>query len=195
LELWSRAAVRLTAEETVGVPATLVFPPERLEEESAMIEAVRRGESFRQSETVRRHKDGSLVNVSLTASPIRDANGRVIAASSIARDVSELKRARERQKLLLKEMSHRVKNLFALAGSVVTLSARSAASPRELADSARERLAALARAHSLTVSHGETPPEPTTLQALVRAIVAAFDSPPSPASRSRESTLPSPGPL
>lgn len=135
---------------------------------------------MRQLETVRRRKDRSLVDVSLTASPIRDANGRIVGASTIARDNGELKKARERQQLLLREMSHRVKNLFAPAGSVVALSARPATSPREAVDSARGHLAALARAHALSFSDGETSPQPTTLHALIRAIVAPFDEPGEP---------------
>jgi two-component sensor histidine kinase len=71
-------------------------------------------------------------------------------------------------------MSHRVKNLFALSGSIVGLSARSAKSPQQLSESTRARLAALARAHALTFSH-EAAHEPTTLQSLVRTIVAPFD--------------------
>ena len=79
-------------------------------------------------------------------------------------------------------MSHRVKNLFALSGSIVSLSARSAKSPQELAESVRTRLAALSRAYGLTFSHGfdETAHQPTTLQSLVRAIVAPFDEPEAP---------------
>jgi two-component sensor histidine kinase len=76
-------------------------------------------------------------------------------------------------------MSHRVKNLFALSGSIVGLSARSAKSVQELAESTRQRLSALARAHALTFLHGadKSEPQPTTLQALVRIIVAPFDEP------------------
>jgi PAS domain S-box-containing protein len=175
---WNAGAERLfgyRAEEAIGKPATIIIPPDRGEEEPAMLEAIRRGESVRQFETVRRRKDGSLVDVSLTASPIRDTVGRIVGASTIARDIAELKRARETQQLLLREMSHRVKNLFALAGSVVGLSARSARSVQELADSARERLTALARAHALTLSDGQASPQSTTLQSLIRAIVAPFD--------------------
>ena len=180
---WNAGAERLfgyRAEEAIGNLATIIIPVDRRDEELAMLDAIRCGESIRQLETVRRRKDGSLLDVSLTASPIRDANGRIIGASTIARDIGELKNARERQQLLLREMSHRVKNLFALTGSVVALSARSATSPREVVDSARQRLAALARAHALTFSDGETSPQPTTLHALIRAIVAPFDEPGEP---------------
>jgi two-component sensor histidine kinase len=114
----------------------------------------------------------------LTVSPIKDADGRVIGASKIARDITERRRTQERQKLLLREMSHRVKNLFALAGGVVTLSARTAGTPKELAGAVRERLAALARAHELTLvdltDSGDRPDRTTTLPTLVQTIMAPY---------------------
>jgi PAS domain S-box-containing protein len=180
---WNAGAQRLfgfSAEEAVGKPATIIIPTEREDEELAMLYAIRNGEAVRQLQTERLRKDGTLVDVSLTASPIRDENGRIIGASTIAHDIGELKRARERQRLLLREMSHRVKNLFALAGSVVTLSGRSATTPQEVVSSVRERLAALARAQALTFSDGETSPQPTSLHALIHAIVAPFDDPGAP---------------
>jgi len=180
---WNAGAERLfgfTAEEAVGKPVMIIVPIEREDEELAMLYAIRSGEGIRQIETQRRRKDGTLVDVSLTASPIRDENGRIIGASTIAHDIGELNKARERQRLLLREMSHRVKNLFALAGSVVTLSGRSATTPQEVVSSARERLAALARAQALTFSDGETSPQPTSLHALIQAIVAPFDDPGAP---------------
>ncbi len=180
---WNAGAEQLfgyAAEEAIGEPGTIIVPIDRRDEELKMLDAIRRGESIRQLETVRRRKDGSLVDVSLTASPIRNAYGRIVGATTIARDIAELKKARERQQLLLREMSHRVKNLFALTSSVVALSARSAGTVQELADSARERLGALARAHSLTFSHGEPSPQATTLQALIHAIIAPFDEPAAP---------------
>ncbi len=180
---WNSGAERLyglTAEEAIGKPATIIMPADRLEEAQEILDKIRRGERIRQFETVRRRKDGSLIDISLTISPIRDSHDRIVGASTIARDSTELKKTRERQQLLLREMNHRVKNLFALTSSVIGLSARSARTAQELADSARERVAALARAHSLTFSHGEPSPQATTLQSLIRAIVAPFDEPEAP---------------
>ncbi len=178
---WNQGAERLfgyAAEEAIGQPAASLFiPPDRVDEEPEILERIRRGEGVRGVETVRQRKDGTLVDISLTISPIRDSHGQIVGASTIARDITESRRAQERQELLLREMSHRVKNLFALSGSIVGLSARSARSAQELANSARERLAALARAHALTFSHGpeESSPQPTTLAALIGTIVAPFD--------------------
>ena len=183
---WNNGAERLfgfSAEEAVGRPVTIIIPRDRLDEEPAIIEKIHRGERIHHFETVRQRKDGSLIDISLTISPIRNSRGTIVGASKIARDISELKKARARQHLLLREMSHRVKNLFALSGSIVSLSARSATSVHGLAESARERLSALARAHSLTFLHGidgAAAPQPTTLRSLLRTIVAPFDEPDEP---------------
>jgi PAS domain S-box-containing protein len=181
---WNQGAERLfgyQAAEAIGRHVTLIIPADRQSEEPEILDKIRRGERIRQAETVRRRKDGSLVDISLTISPIRDSQARIVGASTIARDISEFRRARERQQLLLREMNHRVKNLFALSSGIVGLSARSAGTVQELADSARERLAALARAHALTFLHGaDEPPQSTTLMALIRTIVAPFDEAVSP---------------
>ncbi len=180
---WNHGAERLfgyAPEEVVGRPVTILIPGDRENEEPMILERIRRGERIEHYETVRRRKDGSLVDISLTVSPIRDPAGKVIGASKIARDITERRRAHERAQLLLGEMNHRIKNLFALAISVLSLSARSANSVEELTASARERLLALARAHDLTLSrdslnapHVEMP---TTLHSLIRAIVAPYES-------------------
>ena len=180
---WNHGAERLfgyTADEMVGSSVTRIIPSDRQSEEPGILDRIRRGEMVEHFETVRQRKDGTLVDISLTVSPIRDELGRIVGASKIARDISELKRTRDRQYVLLREMSHRVKNLFALSSSIVGLSARSAKSTKELANSARERLAALARAHSLTFSHDEPSPQETTLHAMIKILTAPFDEPAQP---------------
>jgi PAS domain S-box-containing protein len=182
---WNRGAERLfgfSSEEAVGRPVTIIIPLDRRDEEPAILEKIHRGERIEHFETVRQRKDGSFVDISLTISPIRNSRGEIVGASKIARDITDLRKARDRQHLLLREMSHRVKNLFALSGSIVGLSARLAKSPRELADATRERLSALARAHALTFSDGfdDAAHQRTTLQALIRTIVAPFDEPEHP---------------
>ena len=180
---WNHGAERLfgyAPGEVVGRPVTILIPGDRENEEPMILERIRRGERIEHYETVRRRKDGSLVDISLTVSPIRDPAGKVIGASKIARDITERRRANERSQLLLGEMNHRIKNLFALAISVVSLSGRSANSVEELIASARERLMALARAHELTLSpdsiNAPLVEMPTTLHSLIRAIVAPYES-------------------
>jgi PAS domain S-box-containing protein len=93
---WNRSAELLfgyTAEEAVGKPVTLIIPPDRLDEEPGILSRLKRGERVNHFETVRRRKDGTLLDISLTISPVRDAQGKIIGASKIARDISERRRA------------------------------------------------------------------------------------------------------
>ncbi len=95
IQSWNEGAERLfgyPAAEAIGRHISLVIPPDRLAEEDEIIARLRRGDRVEHFETVRRRRDGSLVVVSLTISPIHDAAGNVIAASKIARDVTERKR-------------------------------------------------------------------------------------------------------
>jgi PAS domain S-box-containing protein len=102
---WNQAAERMfgwTEDEAVGQRITLIIPEERLSEEDDVLARLRRGERINHFETVRRTKDGRLLDVSLTVSPIRNAAGRVVGASKIARDISE-RRAFERIRQVLLE--------------------------------------------------------------------------------------------
>jgi PAS domain S-box-containing protein len=173
---WNRGAQLLfgyTAEEAVGQPVTLLIPVDRQDEEPFILGRIRRGESVDHYETIRQTKDGRLIDISLTVSPIRNESGEIIGASKIARDISESKRDQERLKLLLREMDHRVKNLFSLAISVLSLSGRSAKTARGVVETASARLTALARAHALTLSHSHADVvDGATLHSLIRAITA-----------------------
>jgi PAS domain S-box-containing protein len=93
---WNYGAQRVfgyTAEEVVGKPITIVIPPDRHNEEAEILERLRSGERIESYETVRRHKDGRLIDFSVTVSPVKNANGRIIGASKIARDITERVRA------------------------------------------------------------------------------------------------------
>lgn len=95
IRTWNKGAERIfgwTADEVVGKPITIIIPPDRLEEEPKILERLRRGERVDHFETVRQTKDGRLVEVSVTISPVRDAHGRIIGASKIARNISLQKR-------------------------------------------------------------------------------------------------------
>ncbi|WP_084462575.1 PAS domain S-box protein [Oceanibaculum pacificum] len=155
---WNQGAERLfgySATEAIGKSVTMLIPGDRHNEEPVILAKIRRGERVEPYETVRQRKDGSLVDISLTVSPIINEAGIVVGASKIARDITEQKRALERQRLLLEEMNHRIKNLFTLASSVVMLSSRVAQSPVELARDVQGRLQALANAHALTLPYSE----------------------------------------
>src|SRR6476659_3909053 len=144
---WNHGAERLfgyTAEEVIGKPITMLIPPDRMGEEPEIIGRVRRGERVDHYDTVRRRKDGSLIDISLTVSPLKDADGRIVGASKIARDITERKQAQEQQKLLVNEMKHRIKNSLATVQAIAT---------QTLNQHTKERDALIARLHALGNAH------------------------------------------
>src|SRR3989454_3060769 len=106
---WNKGAERLfgyAAEEAVGQDITLMIPPERRHEERTIVEQLTRGERVDHFETVRMRKDGSLLDVSLTISPMKDASGRVVGASKLARNITERKRAEEALRQAQTDLAH-----------------------------------------------------------------------------------------
>jgi PAS domain S-box-containing protein len=92
---WNRAAERLfgyPASEAIGQRVAMLVPDDRPDEEAKILARIGRGERIEHFDTIRRRKDGSLVDVSVTISPVRDRDGRIVGASKIARDISERKR-------------------------------------------------------------------------------------------------------
>ncbi len=144
---WNRGAERVfgyTAEEAVGKSVTILIPEDRLNEEPEILNRIRRGERVDHYDTVRRRKDGSLIDISLTVSPLKEADGSITGASKIARDITERKRAQEQQTLLLSEMQHRIKNSLATIQAIAT---------QTLNRHAKERDAFVARLHALGNAH------------------------------------------
>ncbi len=93
---WNHGAERLFgyhADEVIGKPVLVLIPKERWNEEPNILERIRRGERIEHYETIRQRKDGGLIDISLTVSPIKDANGKVIGASKIGRDITQQKKA------------------------------------------------------------------------------------------------------
>ena len=100
---WNSAAEELfgyTAEEVIGRHISTIAPPGREGEMAEIIRRISKGERVYHFETQRRHKDGHLLDISLTVSPIHDMDGRVVGASKIARDIGEEKRGRAQRGLL-----------------------------------------------------------------------------------------------
>lgn len=101
---WNKSAQRLlgySPQEAIGQHITLIIPPDRISEEATILERIKRGERVEHFETVRRRKDGSSIHISLTISPVKDASGRIIGASKVARDITErLTLETERQKFV-----------------------------------------------------------------------------------------------
>jgi PAS domain S-box-containing protein len=108
---WNPAAERMfgyTASEAVGQSITIIIPPERLGEEDTVLDRIRRGDMVDHFETVRVRKDGTLIDISLTVSPVKGADGQIIGASKSARDISDRKNLeRQRAALLASEQAAR----------------------------------------------------------------------------------------
>ena len=105
---WNQGAERLfgyTPEEAIGRPVTILIPPERIDEEPKILARIKRGERVHHYETVRRRKNGELVDISLTISPVRDAAGTIIGASKIARNITERKQADAKLKASERQLS------------------------------------------------------------------------------------------
>ena len=149
---WNRGAERVfgyTAEEAIGQPITIVIPQDRQDEERVILTRIRRGESIEQFETVRQRKHGSLIIVSLTVSSVKNAEGKIVGASKIARDITEQKRTQEQIATLAREAEHRSKNLLATVQATVNLSKSD--TPEGLKQAIEGRILALANVHSLFV--------------------------------------------
>ncbi len=109
---WNRAAERLfgySAGEAIGQHILLIIPADRRSEEEDVLSRLRRGEKIDHFETVRRTKDGRLIPVSLTVSPVRDAKGTLIGASKVARDISERVLAHDALRRAHEQLEERVR--------------------------------------------------------------------------------------
>jgi len=149
---WNKGAERIfgyTAEEAIGKPITIVIPQDRQDEERVILTRIRRGERIDHFETVRQRKDGGLIAVSLTVFPVKGADGKIVSASKIARNITEQKRIQEQLTTLAREAEHRSKNLLASVQATVNLSQSD--TPEGLKRAIEGRIQALASVHSLFV--------------------------------------------
>jgi PAS domain S-box-containing protein len=109
---WNDGAERLfgySAAEAIGQSVTILIPDDRIDEEPGILARIRAGERIHHYETVRRRKDGALLDISLTVSPMRDRFGRIVGASKIARDITASKRAEVR----LRDSERQLQDLLA----------------------------------------------------------------------------------
>ena len=149
---WNEGAKRVfgySADEAIGQPITLVIPEDRHNEEREILKRIRRGERIDHFETVRQRKDGSLVIVSLTVSPVKDASGKIVGASKIARDITEQKRTQEQMNVLAREAEHRSKNILSNVQAIINLSQSDTS--ESLKEVISGRIQAMANVHSLFV--------------------------------------------
>src|ERR1700730_12564551 len=169
---WNNGAERIfgyTAEEVVGKPVTILIPPDRQDEEPTILERIRRGARVENYETVRMRKHGSPVDISLTVSPVKNAEGKIIGASKIARDITQRKHSEAQITVLAREAEHRAKNVLATVQATVHLSHSDTA--EGLKHTIEGRIQALANVHRLFVESRWTGAE---LHKLVKEELAAY---------------------
>ncbi|HWK46965.1 MAG TPA: PAS domain S-box protein [Stellaceae bacterium] len=170
IQTWNKGAEHLfgyEAHEVIGRPVNILLPPARQDEEPGILDRIRRGERIDHYETVRMRKDGSLLDISLTVSPLKNAEGKIVGASKIARDITERRRQEERRQLLVNELNHRVKNTLATVQSIAAQTFRGdhGASLQQF----ESRLVALSRAHDALTRESW---EGAELQELVEGTIA-----------------------
>lgn len=169
---WNAAAERLfgyTAEEVIGQPVSMLAAPDRIDEMPVILAQLQMGRRLDHFETIRRRKNGTLVPVSLTVSPVRNDAGQIIGASKIARDISERKRAEERVRLLMHELEHRSKNLLSVVQAIIRLTR--AETTEQFKSAVDGRVVALARVNSLI---GENRWEGAELTKLMQSELGPF---------------------
>ncbi|WP_127076032.1 CheR family methyltransferase [Rhodomicrobium lacus] len=154
---WNTGAEKIfyyTAEEIVGKPLSTLVAPGEKDEIPGVLERVKTGEAVKCLETLLAAKDGRHIPMSITVSPVRNADGSIGAASIVARDVSETVRSERQRDLLMKELDHRTKNTLATVAAISRETARHATTLAEFADAFQSRLMALSKTHNLlTESH------------------------------------------
>ncbi|MDE1147855.1 MAG: PAS domain S-box protein [Azospirillaceae bacterium] len=150
---WNPAAERLfgyTAAEMVGSNIAILAPAGREAEMPSLLTRLKQGERISHFETLRRHKDGHSVEISLTVSPIHDADGTLIGASKIARDITQRRRDERQISFLMQEVDHRAKNALAVVQSILRLTR--ADTVEDFVSLVEGRIAALAAIHSQVAS-------------------------------------------
>ncbi|WP_246690945.1 PAS domain S-box protein [Neorhizobium alkalisoli] len=149
---WNGGAEQLygyTAEEIVGQSVLVLVPKDRRDEEPALLEQIKAGSVIEAYETRRRRKDGRLVDILLSVSPVYDRAGKIIGASKTAHDISSKKEADRLQAVLIGELHHRVKNVFATVMAIARQTFAKATDTQDAVAAFEARLSAMAHAHDL----------------------------------------------
>lgn len=148
---WNPGAERMfgyTASEIIGQSITCLIPTQNTDEERDILKLIAAGIRIDHYETVRVTKDGRLLDVSLTISPVYDREGNIVAASKIIRDVTEHKKSERHVRILLAELNHRSRNLLSVVKGIIALSSTGTDTVTFAADFSA-RIDSLAACHSL----------------------------------------------
>lgn len=171
---WNAAAEKLygySQDEVVDRSVLMLVPDERQEEEPTILREIKAGRIVEPYETQRRRKDGRLVEVLLSVSPIRDANGLVIGASKTAHDITARKDAERLRSILVNELHHRVKNILATVTAIARQTIGRDKAKHEDVEAFTNRLASLGRAQDLLV-HADW--QLADLRAIVQQAVSPY---------------------
>jgi PAS domain S-box-containing protein len=150
---WNAGAERMfgyRTEEIVGRPIQILVPPDRLNEPKSYFPRTSAGEMV-QFETVRIGKAGQRVDVSISTGPIRSRSGEIIGVSAIFHDITERKRREEHINFVMRELSHRAKNLLAVVQAIARQTGRQAANIRDFEQRFMARIQSLAHSHDILV--------------------------------------------
>jgi two-component system CheB/CheR fusion protein len=192
IQTWNRGAERLfgyTADEAVGHSITMLMLPERVDEEQVILARIRSGEHIRHYEAVRRRKDGTLLDVSLTISPIVDEGGQIVGASKIARDISDRKLTEtaliKSEKLaaagrLAATLAHEINNPLQAVANLVDLWARTPGldaqgrAHAEMAESELRRVSHLTQ-QSLSFYRDSASPIPVNVEESLDSVLSIYE--------------------
>jgi PAS domain S-box-containing protein len=151
IQTWNEAAVRLygySADQAVSSQLSMLAPDDQAAEDQAFLARLLGGESLL-LEARRRRLDGQLVPVAISGAPVRGTDGRVVGAATVHRDMSAWREAEERRSLMLRELTHRTKNLLAIVQAVERQSAATTTSKEEFHERLSGRLRAIAASHDM----------------------------------------------
>jgi len=173
IQSWNPGAERAfgyTSEEVIGKSERLLFPEGAEQEFEDKYRHLRDGEHVLR-DTVRRRKDGSLLDVAINVAPMRRPDGRIFGFSAIFRDITERSRVEKHLRMVMRELSHRTKNLLAVIVAMVRQTARSSSDVAVLQSQLIQRLQSLSASHDLLVAEDWTG---ASLEELIRAVLQPF---------------------
>ncbi len=173
VQSWNPGAEKMfgySADEIVGTSERIIFAEDADQEFEEKYQHLLHGEHVLR-DTVRRRKDGTLIDVAINAAPMRRPDGRIIGFSAILRDMREQKRVEKHLRVVMRELSHRTKNLLAVIMAMVRQTARSTKDVAALQSQLIERLQSLSASHDLLVAEDWAG---ASLEELIRAVLQPF---------------------